>query len=222
MPRPEGPFRCDICGHGFKYLRPIRVVIKEGFTRVIFQAQCHNEHAHEIIPHLVQISVRIENLLSHDAEGQEWKQIPEAAVVREFDYSEDMRIDDLLGMCQNCQDSCNDCPYALDGEKSKQTEEVRFMSTNPAKIEDSPEIKEMRAKTDKAAAGIINEMLKRKDALLKAALEYNALAGQFSQEAIAIDFKTGSHGPRCRISLAEPGMFLDTVADPDEEEHEAH
>ena len=29
MPRPEGPFRCDICGHGFKYLRPIRVVIKE-------------------------------------------------------------------------------------------------------------------------------------------------------------------------------------------------
>ncbi|MCU0637745.1 MAG: hypothetical protein MUE87_03905 [Methanothrix sp.] len=75
-------------------------MIKEGFPRVIFQAQCHNEHAHEIIPHLVQISVRVENLLSHDAEGQEWKQIPEAAVVREYDYSEDMRINDLLGIGQ--------------------------------------------------------------------------------------------------------------------------
>ena len=41
------------------------------------------------------------------------------------------------------------------------------------------------------------EICMRKEALLKAALEYNALAGQFSQEAIAIDFKIGSHGPFC-------------------------
>jgi hypothetical protein len=99
-------------------------------------------------------------------------------------------------------------------KNQNKTEEVRFMSTNPAKIEDSPEIKEMRAKADKAAAGIINEMLKRKETLLKAALEYNALAGQFSQEAIAIDFKTGLHGPLCRISLIDPNISLDTATDP--------
>ena len=96
------------------------------------------------------------------------------------------------------------------------------MRTDPAKMENSPEIKEMRAKADRAAGDIIHEMQKRKEALLQAALEYNALASQFSQEAVAIDFKTGMHGPFCRIALTEPGMSLDTAADPGEGEHEAH
>jgi len=50
----------------------------------------------------------------------------------------------------------------------------------------------MRAKADMAAGDIIHEMQKRKEALLQAALEYNAFASQFSQEAVAIDFKTGT------------------------------
>jgi hypothetical protein len=90
------------------------------------------------------------------------------------------------------------------------------MRTDPAKLADSPEIKEMRAKADKTAGDIMHEMLKRKEALLKAALEYNAFASQFSQEAVAIDFKTGLRGPFCRIALTEPGMSLDTAADPGE------
>ena len=72
------------------------------------------------------------------------------------------------------------------------------------------------------AGDIIHEMQKRKEALLQAALEYNAFASQFSQEAVAIDFKTGMHDPFCRIALTEPGMSLDTAADPGEGEHEAH
>ena len=80
----------------------------------------------------------------------------------------------------------------------------------------------MQAKADNAAADVIHEMLKRKEALLKAALEYNAFASQFNQEAVAIDFKMGEHGPICRMSLAEPRMPLDTAADPEEGEHEAH
>jgi len=80
----------------------------------------------------------------------------------------------------------------------------------------------MQAKADNAAADVIHEMLKRKEALLKAALEYNAFAGQFNQEAVAIDFKMGEHGPFCRISLAEPKMSLHMSTDPGEGEHEAH
>jgi hypothetical protein len=87
--------------------------------------------------------------------------------------------------------------------KQKKTEDVRFMRTDPAKKENNPEIKEIQAKADKAAGDIIHEMLERKEALLKVALEYNAFAGQFNQEAVAIDFKTGLHGPLCRISLRD-------------------
>jgi hypothetical protein len=83
-------------------------------------------------------------------------------------------------------------------------------------------IQDCCAMGDRLARDTAQEICKRKEALLKAALEYNAFAGQFNQEAVAIDFKTGLHGPFCRISLAEPVMFLDTAADPDEEEHEAH
>lgn len=46
------------------------------------------------------------------------------------------------------------------------------MSIDPSKLADSPEIKEMRAKADKTTGDII-------------------------QEAVAIDFKTGLHGPFC-------------------------
>jgi len=96
------------------------VVAKEGFTRIIFHGQCHNEEAHQVIPHLIQISVRVENLLSHDADGRGWKEIPEAAVLSEFDYYEDMKQDDELGMCQNCLDNCRDCPEMLNGHKAKE------------------------------------------------------------------------------------------------------
>ena len=51
--------------------------------------------------------------------------------------------------------------------------------------------------------GCTQEICKRKDELLKAALEYNAFAGQFNQEAEAIDFKTSLHGPFCRIYLRD-------------------
>ena len=46
------------------------------------------------------------------------------------------------------------------------------MNIDLAKMEDRPEIKEMRAKADKTTGDII-------------------------QEAVAIDFKTGLHGPFC-------------------------
>ena len=87
--------------------------------------------------------------------------------------------------------------------KQNKTKEVRFMSIDLAKMKDSPEIKDMQAKADKTAGDITHELQKRKEALLKAALEYNAFAGQFNQEAVAIDFKTGLHGPFCRIYLRD-------------------
>ena len=83
-------------------------------------------------------------------------------------------------------------------------------------------IQDCCAMGDHLARDTVQEICKRKEALLKAALEYNAFAGQFNQEAVAIDFKTGLHGPFCRISLAEPRISLDTAADSVEEEHEAH
>ena len=56
---------------------------------------------------------------------------------------------------------------------------------------------------DRLARDAAQEICKRKEALLKAALEYNAFASQFSQEAVAIDFKTGLRGPFCRIYLKD-------------------
>jgi len=93
------------------------------------------------------------------------------------------------------------------------------MSEDP-KLE--TKIQDCYAIGDRLARDTALEVCKRKEALLKAALQYNALASQFKQEAVAIDFKTGMHGPFCRISLAEPGMSLDTAADPGEGEHDAH
>jgi len=93
------------------------------------------------------------------------------------------------------------------------------MSEDP-KLE--TKIQDCYAMGDRLARDIVLEVCKRKETLLKAALEYNAFAGQFNQEAVAIDFKMGEHGPICRMSLAEPRMPLDTVADPEEGVHEAH
>jgi len=44
----------------------------------------------------------------------------EYAVLSEFDYYEDMKQDDELGMCQNCLDNCRDCPEMLNGHKAKE------------------------------------------------------------------------------------------------------
>ena len=83
-------------------------------------------------------------------------------------------------------------------------------------------IQDCCAMGDQLAKDTAQEICKRKDALLKAALEHNAFASQFNQEAVAIDFKSGLHGPLCRIYLTEQEMSLDTAADPGEREHEAH
>ncbi len=64
-------------------------------------------------------------------------------------------------------------------------------------------IQDCCATGDRLARDAAQEICKRKEALLKAALEYNAFAGQFNQEAVAIDFKTGLHCPLCRISLRD-------------------
>jgi len=93
------------------------------------------------------------------------------------------------------------------------------MSEDP-KLE--TKIQDCYAMGDRLARDTALEVCKRKEELLKAALEYNAFAGQFNQEAVAIDFKISEHGSICRMSLAEPRMPLDTVADPEEGVHEAH
>jgi len=82
----EGPIVCDVCGKPFKFLRTIRIVALPESTRIILQGQCHNEKAHECIPHLVRISTRVENLLSHNKEADGWNQIAEAATLREYEY----------------------------------------------------------------------------------------------------------------------------------------
>ncbi len=82
----EGPIVCDVCGKPFKFLRIIRIVARPEFTRIILQGQCHNEKAHKCIPHLVRISARVENMLSHNKEADEWNQIPEAAMFMEYEY----------------------------------------------------------------------------------------------------------------------------------------
>ena len=123
MHYPEGPFFCDICGHGFRYIHIIRVVPNENFTRIILQLHCHNEKAHEVIPHLVRISARIENIIAHDLDGQGWTQIPEAAVLKDFDYYEERKQDDLIdkmGPCYKCLDNCRDCPEMPNGPNAKE------------------------------------------------------------------------------------------------------
>ena len=74
------------------------------------------------------------------------------------------------------------------------------MSEDP-KLE--TKIQDCYAMGDRLARDTALEICKRKEALLKAALEYNAFASQFSQEAVAIDFKTSMHGPLCRIYLKD-------------------
>ena len=74
------------------------------------------------------------------------------------------------------------------------------MSEDP-KLE--TKIQDCYAMGDRLARDTALEVCKRKEELLKAALEYNAFASQFSQETVAIDFKTGLRSPFCRIYLKD-------------------
>jgi hypothetical protein len=74
------------------------------------------------------------------------------------------------------------------------------MSEDP---ERDAKIQDCCATGDQLARDAAQEICKRKEALLKAALEYNAFASQFNQEAVTIDFKIALHGPICRIYLRD-------------------
>jgi hypothetical protein len=63
---------------------------------------------------------------------------------------------------------------------------------------------------ENCANRFINELLRRKEALLKAALDYNAIAGKVHQEVMAIDFEHDA-GQTCRIMVKEYSKSSDTV-----------
>jgi hypothetical protein len=73
-------------------------------------------------------------------------------------------------------------------------------------------IRDCCATGDQLARDAAQEICKRKEALLKAALEYNAFAGQFNQEAVAIDFRAVFESHRINLlslgqSYARPAGF---------------
>ncbi len=120
MSYSKGPMVCDICGQPFKFIRIIRVVALEDFTRIIWQGQCHNEEAHEVIPHLVRIHTRVENILSHNKDADGWDQIAEAATLREYDYyGRDLEFRRCLSVpASECTGECKACEYAV-GQAAK-------------------------------------------------------------------------------------------------------
>ncbi len=116
MSYSKGPMVCDICGRPFEHIHIIRVVALEGFTRIIWQGQCHNEKAHEVIPHIVRIHTRVENILSHNKDADGWDRITEAATLREYDYyGRDLEFRRCLSVPdEKCTGECKACEYVVE------------------------------------------------------------------------------------------------------------
>ena len=65
---------------------------------------------------------------------------------------------------------------------------------------------------DKIAEDMIHELLRRKEALLKAAVEYNELAVKFRQEAVSIKFRMEDQG--VEINLTPLSIALGIIPKP--------